>query len=574
MEVVFSKSGWYSMCLDLVHSRSTRVNFLQVLAREKASVRSQTSFLHHMNHMASLRKSPRNASPADLPPANLPNSLLDPSLHPNRPENPTLPSAPPLNQPMPALKDSKGVARPGMREQMSQFRTTPQQSKLKLRVKQYDPSRRSYFARNDDILGGKDTPKASEKNNSARKSNTDKADNKNTRQQNGIEKTEDQQPISQPPATMDQPQQSKAAPPQSTPTKPEEFEPDRLRVIVDAAVQRARDLDNENLGNAIRLLYEDSLTDSKISRLLIAVLHQRQTPEEANIFQDLIKMAKKRNKEQRKLSKTPSSATKSKTPSIAGSHTPAPKTKPLAKSPVRRTRQSVARKESTPVEVNEAHGGDAQSHVNGKMADKESEKLEEPAPKRAKRSHSASSLSSLSSIQSSEDDNIEIGAADDTGAGQPSTRRGTPAQQLKPGAVNRGPPKKPYGSLAGPKTGKDSGNDSVEDKELEDKKRKLARTDFDDYNVSESNLRSMPKPRLGRLATESTFPNLPSAPPSGRGTGTGSADIQSPTSSVQADLLIPPPPEARRTSRSRAATPNVPRTRANQDRGKARIKES
>ena len=458
-----------------------------------------------------------------------------------------------------------------MREQMSQFRTMPPQPKVKLRVKQYDPSRRSYFARNDDASDGKETPKALERNHSSRKSTAaEKAEDKNGRQPNGQERSNDQENTPKTPANTKQTQTLPTRPPsaRSTPSKVEEFEPAKMREIVDSAIERARELGNESLGSAIWFIYEDSKTDLRVNRLLTAVLQQKQSREESIEFQELIKMARKKVKVQHKQSKPPSTASKSKTPSTTDTRHEPSRPKATPKSPVRRTRQSMARTES---QVNESHSPTPQAQHHGDETTMDDKKNDEPPSKRVKRSRSASSTSTLSSTHSLDiDPDIEMSDDADTADG----RKGSSAQPPKGNFVSKGTLKKPYGSLAGPKLPRESAKDEAEDKEREVKKRKLTRTIFEDYQVSDSSMRSTPRPRLERIKTDNTFPNLPSAPHSGRGTKREFEEMHSPASSVQADLLVPPPPEARRISRSRAATPNVPRTRGTAERGKARIKES
>ena len=531
-------------------------------------------------NMASLRKSPRNASPVNVPNQGLQPSGFDGSLQHERVDAPLLP---PESQPQPGtstFEDPRGtnLGRPGMREQMSQFRTMPPQPKVKLRVKQYDPSKRSYFARNDDLPDGKETPKAKERNDASRKSGAaEKVEDKKPKQQDATERRGSNDGENTPKATttVKQPQTLPTRPTsaRSTPVKVEAFEPSQLRTIVDSAIERAHELGNDGLGRAIWLIYEDSKTDSRTNQLLTVVLQQKQSHDESVEFQGLIKMARKRARNEQRQAKPPPSPAKPKTSVTNDSHAEPSKPKPTTKSPIRRTRQTAARNESALTSATGSHSPTPQAQANGKATATDGKKTDEPPSKRVKRSRSASSTSTLSSTHSLDID-ADLEMSDDGDAVHSDSKKANSTQLPKGTALNRGNLKKPYGSLAAPKLGKETAKNEAEDREREAKKRKLTRTVFEDYRVDNSSVRSSPRPRLERIKTDNTFPNLPSAPQSGRGTKRDYEEMHSPASSIQADLLVPPPPEARRTSRSRAATPNVPRTRGTADRGKPRIKES
>lgn len=94
---------------------------------------------------------------------------------------------------------------------------------------------------------------------------------------------------------------------------------------------------------------------------------------------------------------------------------------------------------------------------------------------------------------------------------------------------------------------------SAEDEELADKRRKLTKT-FPDYVVKDSDIRThIQHPTDNQLLPTSTTPILqhPDQQPvrlrSGTdrlGAGDDSEELDSPTTSVQSELLIPPPPFA------------------------------
>ena len=524
--------------------------------------------------MASSRKSPRNGSPATIVNPGLQNSALDANMQQERPEGTVQPAGSQTQPPISTPEDAREVARMGMREGMNQFRTAIQptpQSKVKLRVKQYDPSRRSYYARNDDAAEGKETPKASDRGNSTRKSTTEKVEDKNNRQPIVKEKQSEKENT---PKTSTVPQSLPTRPPSAreAPAKARGFDPSRLGQVVDSAAERARELGNETLGQAIKVIYEDGLSDTKIFNLLLAVLSQQQTKEQSEEFQGLIKMARKRLKAREKQANTSTSTAKSKPASTTQTGVAGSRPKATPKSPVRRTRQSTARNESSSANATSTHTPTPQPQTNGKMTTLESKKSDEPPAKRVKRSRSGSSTSTLSSTHSL-DIEPDVEMSDDVDSDAAGGRKSSSAQPTKGNHQGKSVQKKTPGQLGPPKLAKEAAKDEADDKEREEKKRKLLRTDFD-CGVTESRLRSSPKPRLDRIRTDATFPNLTSGSQSGRGNRRDNEDLNSPASSLQGDLLVPPPPEARRTSRSRAATPNVHRTRGTQDRGKARIKES
>lgn len=161
----------------------------------------------------------------------------------------------------------------------------------------------------------------------------------------------------------------------------------RWQKIVDSAVKRASDLGNVDLGLAIRKLYNESLHDQALARLLDAVLSQRQTPQQAATFQVYVKKARKKLKREMRMADSPA-------PSIVVPRSPSANATPAPERSLRRPERMAAKK---------GKGGIARalrlSPTDSLMLDRPSSR-EGRSPKRLKRSGSAISDSSLTSVGS------------------------------------------------------------------------------------------------------------------------------------------------------------------------------
>jgi hypothetical protein len=527
--------------------------------------------------MASLRKSPRNASPADaqqgVPILGTSSSIkgekVDSAAH--SPSHP-----PPPSTIAPIFEDARSNGRPaGMRDGMSQFRANPPQPKVKLRVKQYDPARKAYIARNDDGSDTKETVKNTERGLS-RKGINDKTEDK-TRQNGSLSKQseDDTESVLKPPGKITPSNPSPTI--EHKKTTLEDLTPENLSLIVDLAIEKCYEHKDEITGLALRHLHNESLINTHIDYLLKGTLLKSLTSEEASEFQKFMHIARKKVKKELKKSTTPSVSKASKPPSTTLSIPDISVPKSANRSPVRRTRAS-ARTERLSVDREEIKVTlPMPSTFNGKRTNPEVEALksEEPPTKRAKRSKSVSSISSLSSLGSNDvDPDVEM--SEGPRATRSTAKKTATKESVKAAIPTKYNLKKPLGSLDPPKfKDKEKFIDSTELKELADKKRKLARNDFEDYEVEPSNLRSVPKPRLPKLGTDdATFPNLQPSSSNATGKRVDPDELHSPASSAHDELLVPPPLEARRSSRSRGATPSGPRTRGVNERVKARVKES
>jgi hypothetical protein len=66
----------------------------------------------------------------------------------------------------------------------------------------------------------------------------------------------------------------------------------RLAMVVEAAVHRSKITGNNDMGRAIKKLYDESLTDQDLAELLDAVLAQRSTPQQFQQFQSYVRAAR------------------------------------------------------------------------------------------------------------------------------------------------------------------------------------------------------------------------------------------------------------------------------------------
>ena len=462
---------------------------------------------------------------------------------------------PALRPPAPSFEDHRGLERQGVLEHMAPLGTTPTQ-KLKLRVKQYDPTRRMSSGKSGDshiIRGGS---KIREDSSASRR------------------------PQSRPPtgatdkdadhALMPNFQENKTAPvsmatpirKSATPTAKSVTGQERLRHVVDSAVDRARTLGNESLGLAIHQLYEESLQNRTLADLLDAVLSQEPSKRQADDFQAYIKSARKRIRLRNK------SVNYSSFGSTQATESP---TRSSFKTARRSLSRSIARR-SDDAAMGRASAMNQHSS-NGDGPDEDLQ-VDEPPAKRAKRSGSASSTSSLSSTHS----------MDLEGANDRPFPDGPTSAQLVPRARS-GLGLRPHNNLIRLTTGgkrsvatapapggkNEKGNASLT--ELAARKRKLQKT-YDDYKIEPSNVRRAPVPtKRERFAVR--YNATPEATNASRVLRSEEFEKdQSPVSSVLGDFLVPPPPGALRISRSRGATPNNLVRPQNAAKRSARIKMS
>ena len=518
-----------------------------------------------------MRKSPRTASPLNAPT----NGHLTPEVK-TIVQNGLSPgdttwTEPPLRAPVPSFEDHKGLERHGVLEHMAPLGTMPNQ-KVKLRVKHFEPSRKNAQGKHGDAAAtDREAVKAQDSSENKRRSESRKAEEKPSKLVSTRERDEDQDYT--PKSSVTRASVLKTIPTRpsttSTPSSKTTAGQERLRQVVESAVQRSKELGNEILGLAVRKLFEESLQNRTLADLLDAVLSQRPTQRQAADFQAYIKIARKQIKSESGQSKRPSAA------AIAPPSTSTPK------SPPKRTRPLVARDSETAMD----NSGTPHAHANNNVAQSgqlsvKHEALQpqdEHRAKRVKRSRSVSSTSTLSSLSSNEsgmeleqENGVEDSSATPpTGEPKSQTLAGPKLHTFLTKTVAHGT--KRTSSMAARST-----PEAPSSEDLSSKRRKLERS-FDDYRVKDSNIRtnttlnraSAPLPE--RLSTSSQKPT--------GGVGAMRAglrddcdNLRSPASSTQ-EFLIPPPPGVQR--RSRGATPN-PSSRCRNGNGRkvARIKIS
>ena len=521
-----------------------------------------------------MRRSPRNASPRNASPETAASHEVmtmdlksgQPKLKADagegRPETA-------LRPPRPSVEDHRNSERQGALASTAPIGTAPNQ-KIKLRVKHYDPhQRRSQSGKNReagrngesaktaDIGAAKVPPKAQEV--SPRPPETHGVE---TPPRNQVLKEKDDdytpRPASAHPTPSTGPPNTRNA---STPSMKTAAGQERLRQVVEVAVDRARKLDNEALGLAIRRLFEESSQNQSLADLLDAVLSQRPTERQKRDFQAYIKVARKQIKMEGNTSK--STPSRGHTESIATS-----------KSSSKEPRRSLTRNRTPKINTSEAVPSTtpAKRPINGTMADASTHD-DEPPTKRSKRSGSASSISSLSSTHSLEletDDMAMIDEPISTPAGPKARGLAGPKLHALPGKQTAGV-KRSAGAMSASTNKIEKDDAGIE--ELAAKKRKMLRR-FDDVKAETSDLRDPPAPSQPDSAKRRKFPALNAASVSRLGRREDLEEMRSPASSALGEFLVPPPPGAMRASRSRGATPNALGRPRNAPKRSARIKMS
>ena len=474
---------------------------------------------------------------------------------------------PPLRTPAPSFEDHKGLERHGVLEHMAPLGAMPNQ-KAKQRVKQNESSRRSQLGKYAEAATStKESATVPDLPVRSRRSESRKVEDRTTRIHATRDKDDDQdympKPATTKPTTAKTPssRNSVAPPPSSRTTAGQE----RLRLVVDSAVKRSRELGNELLGLAVRRLFEESLQNRTLAELLDAVLSQKPSNRQATDFQAYIKIARKQIKAENNRSRRSSNV------GLGSS------SKSTSKSPSKSVGPSVARPTES-AEVSTSIASHSSPLFNGRASETNGVH-DGHRTKRLKRSKSVSSTSSLSSL-SSTDPAIEIDQNHtNTTTGLSSStmaRRGT--------RTSNGPKLHTFATGTGRAASRPSAapvtqpsEELLTDQELSAKRRKLQKR-FDDVTVEESNLRTVV------TATEEVGHQPNQAAPlsaltshsfrSGRaGRRDDYDDLRSSASSTQGEFLVPPPLGAQRLSRG--ATPNQQASGPKKEiRKGARIKNS
>lgn len=469
---------------------------------------------------------------------------------------------PPLRPPAPSFEDYKGLERAGVLEHMAPLGTMPSQ-KVKQRVKASEPSRRGALARQAEAsASGSKEPSVTAEIPTRMRSESRKAEERPKKIISYRERDEDED--YDPRATTTKPVVAKGGSSRSsvapTPSSKTAAGQDRLRQVVESAVERSRELGNELLGLAVRRLFEDSLSNRTLAELLDAVLSQKPTQRQAADFQAYIKIARKQIKAET------SNPRRSSAKAIYGSSGSASKSR--SKSVDRSAAPTIATPTLNKVDADQLPRSSYSSSLqpNGNISNVTGAHEDRPA-KRIKRSNSVSSTSSLSSLSS-------IDPAIDLDQGQNSSPPAMPVATRGHASNGKGPVLGKFNATGShskriPGHVAQSANPLHSDDELASKKRKL-RKSFDAVHVRESNVRTTVKTE----ETEAAQPQLSVDTEPVAGTGCKD-DEDDPLSSVSSthELLVPPPPGAQRPSRG--STPNFHAAGPKREMRKgARIKNS
>ncbi|KAI4207479.1 MAG: hypothetical protein LQ346_000524 [Caloplaca aetnensis] len=522
--------------------------------------------------MASSRsmRSSRIDSPLSAPPKDMVSIKNEGAMKKADASSSTEWQEPPLRPPAPSFEDYKGLERQGVLEYMQPLGTFPSQ-RVRLRLKAHDPpAKRSKHAKNGEHASGgragtedMSTPDptpapVSAPAPSSRRSASRKSDDKASRHLSSRGKDEDSEYRPKAPASVTPVKAvSSHSSQHGTPSSRASTGHAKLSEVVEHAVQRSIDLKDVILARALRKLYNESIQNVGLSDLLHAVLSQEPTEAQKAAFQKNVKRARKEVLAEKQLPQSPT-------------QTPQPSLEVTSMSPLRNGRNSSSKPKNTgelPKNHNNQHptshphSPTKSNRQNTKSFSSEASSLQQqPASNHARRSNSTSSLSSVASSLSSVDPNLALRTEEDLAAADiplPSSAATAKAAKSK--------------AAAGPKMGTfvpsnkrslAAAQMSAEDEELADKRRKLTKT-FPDYVVKDSDVRTHVQPSVEKQpAPTSTTPVLqhPGQPSLRLRSGTERLDaeddseaLDSPTTSVQSELLIPPPPFAGQSRRG--ATP-------------------
>ncbi|KAI9801107.1 MAG: hypothetical protein M1833_002975 [Piccolia ochrophora] len=467
-------------------------------------------------------------------------------------------SEPPLRPPAPSFEDYRGVERHGVLEQMAPLGTFPI-VKGKPRLKA-EPPRNAPPVKNRDGVEAKAISQEPEPVVANRRSTSRKVDDAPpktpTLRDQGYLQTvtanapgEDQ--VKSPPVR---------APPQGFPNSKTPSGRAKLKVVVDAAVERAYQFGHVNLGLAVKTLYEESISNRRLAELLDAVLAHTESQQQKDEFQNYIKMTRRHHKAERSSTNSTrrSSAVDAVSPSHMAYKSPS-KTGRLGTrnkvSKLEAAEPRAARKTASPRKDTFGKKDVRVARVNG-MATRSSLPLS--------RSGSASSSSSLSSLNSSLEDQSftpskdgkQASAAESHARNGPTNANFTanaashpiPAPQLRTPQSSNPPTDDAFKRSAG-----DAGlDDDGADVTLTAKRQRLKRL-FDTVQVNDSNVRDATTQR--EPGSSSTYPTRLRNGAALKPAGDVDGNLLSPSSPPPGDFLAPAPPTA--TSHSRPGTPNT-----------------
>ncbi|KAL8665013.1 MAG: hypothetical protein Q9202_002569 [Teloschistes flavicans] len=489
---------------------------------------------------------------------------------------------PPLRPPAPSFEDYKGLERHGVLEYMQPLGTLPTQ-RVKLRIKQHDHPKKAAPTKNGESAAAGmedlDTPDPAPP--LSRRSESRKVEDRSLRASSSREKNEDSDYIPHVANGMPSTTPIKAASSHSshhgTPSSRVSHGRTKLKKAVEGAITQANEIGNPALGLALQRLFDESFHDHHLSSLLEAVLSQKITQEQRAGFQSYMRQAQREIKRISGVSKHAQS--------------PGALSKISSKSPSKDPHKAASASNSSTSEVSGLRASDNSNptshpysptktnanNMQGLSSLNASSLDQEPPTKRPRRSNSTSSLSSVASSLSSIGPNLARQAEEDFGESSTSLPPLAATTKTKP-KTSAGPRMGIF--TATNKRSIAAANPNMEDEDLASKRRKLQKT-FDDYIVSDSDVRTQMPNSSSVTATHFSSSRNVQRPTQTlaslrNGVNLSGADddseISSPTTSVQSDLLIPPPPFA--GSSRRGATPMSLGRAAKAGKKSARVKMS
>ncbi|KAL9019244.1 MAG: hypothetical protein Q9185_003489 [Variospora sp. 1 TL-2023] len=475
---------------------------------------------------------------------------------------------PALRAPAPSFEDYKGLERQGVLEYMQPLGTFPSQ-RVKLRLKAHDPPpKRSRHAKNGDhaAAGRAGTDDLSTPDPApappSRRSESRKSEDKASRHLSSRGKNEDSEyRPNAPPAVTPSKALSAHSSQHGTPSSRASTGTARLSEIVESAVEQSKSINDPILGLALRKLYTESTQNRELFGLLHAVLQQIPTDEQRAAFRKYIKRSRKEVMAETGLSQpshqTPQASSElNPTPVVShgGINTSKSKTAEGASaSSKNRENMNPTSRRQPPTQSN---------RHNAKSFSSECSSVKQQAPpNRTRRSSSISSLSSVASSLSSVDANLALKTEEDLAAADIPLPSAAATAQVAKCKAAVGPKLGTFATAS--KRSLPVTESSREDEELAAKRRKLTKT-FPDYVVKDSDMRTRVHQSVEDGAAQVSTPpailhpgqptlGLRSGDERADGVGDDSDNLDSPATSVQSDLLIPPPPFA--GSSRRVATP-------------------
>ena len=355
---------------------------------------------------------------------------------------------------------------------------------------------------------------------------------------------------------------AKTKPPKSDINKNKLYDAKKLNAVVEAAKQRARDVGKPDLADAVNEIYEQSLSNSKLTELLEAILTQSATPTQTFEFQEFARAARKKIKSAKETERlSPEIANGSKTlPLRSPSKFTSAETGTAA---IPSTEQHHLQKSNTSLKVK------SPSKDPSRRRSRQGTSMSASPSKR--RSGSVDSDSSLTDLTSNPDEDMDVDEPDELteGAAGPSSR--TNGIKGKDHAAERGSLAPPNRNLKRSSADADLLEDE-RDRILASKKQKLNETVTRDYSYEESNIRQPPQSSASRLRsqrgkngslapTSMALATTGSRNASARGSRGVSTDLDSPLSELS-------------PSSSRRSTPHIWKGRAKTVGKKAKTKQS